>query len=51
MPRPTNITNLLIISMLGPLSNKIKASFMNPCKNKELAKNKEVKNLIILVVE
>lgn len=51
MPRPTNITNLLIISMLGPLSNKIKASFVNPCKNKDLAQNKDVKNLVVLVLE
>jgi hypothetical protein len=43
--------NLLIQSMVGPLTNKIKTSIMNPRKNKDLAANTDLKNLIILVGE
>jgi hypothetical protein len=37
--------------MIGPLTNKIKASFMHPRKNKELAANSDLRNLLVLMGE
>ena len=41
----------MIQSMLGPLMNKIKMSFLFAKKNKRLASNKDFKNLMFLVCE
>ena len=37
--------------MVGPLTNKIKCSIMYPRKNRELAENADLKNLITLIGE
>jgi len=47
----TKETEGLIISMCGPLMNKIKISFLYPRKNIDLANNKDIKNLIFLLGE
>ena len=44
-------TECLIISMCGPLMNKIKICFQYPRKNMDLANNKDIKNLIYLIGE
>lgn len=44
-------TEGLIISMCGPLMNKIKICLQYPKKNMELANNKDIKNLIYLIGE
>jgi len=47
----TKETEGLIISMCGPLMNKIKISFLYPRKNIDLANNKDIKNLVFLIGE
>ena len=37
--------------MIGPLTNKIKACLMHPRKNKELASNSDLCNLLVLMGE
>jgi len=41
----------MIISMCGPLMNKIKMCFQYPRKNVDLANNKDIRNLIYLLGE
>jgi hypothetical protein len=41
----------MIVSMCGPLANKVKTCLLYPRKNTELASNKEFRNLIFLVLE
>ena len=41
----------MIISMCGPLMNKIKTCFNSPRKNVDLANNKDIKNLVSLLGE
>jgi hypothetical protein len=41
----------MVLSMCGPLINKIKVSFQYPKKNCDLANNKEIKNLVFLIGE
>ena len=47
----TKVNEALIISMCGPLANKIKICFQYPLKNCDLANNKDIKNLIFLITE
>ena len=47
----TKETEGLIVSMCGPLMNKVKICFQYPKKNQDLANNKDVKNLITLIAE
>ena len=44
-------TILLISSMIGPLTNKIKACLRHPRKNKDLAANADMNGLIVLIGE
>lgn len=44
-------TNAMVISMCGPLMNKIKMCFAYPRKNIDLANNKDIKNLVYLLGE
>jgi len=44
-------TKAMVISMCGPLMNKIKMCFQYPLKNKDLAQNSDVKNLMYLLGE
>jgi hypothetical protein len=48
-PKPD--TSAMIVSICGPLMNKIKMSFQYPRKNIDLANNKYIKNLIYLLGE
>lgn len=48
-PKPD--TSAMIVSICGPLMNKIKMSFQYPRKNIDLANNKDIKNLIYLLGE
>ena len=41
----------LVLSMCGPIYNRIKTHFEYPCKNMNLANNKDVKNYINLIGE
>jgi len=41
----------MVLSMCGPLMNKIKMSFEYPKKNTDLANNKDIKMLIFLIGE
>jgi len=41
----------MVLSMCGPLINKIKISFQYPRKNRDLAENKDIRNLIFLIGE
>jgi len=41
----------MVISMCGPLANKIKMSFQFPKKNSMLAADKGIANLINLLLE
>lgn len=41
----------MVLSMCGPLMNKIKMAFQYPRKNTDLANNKDIKNLIFLIGE
>ena len=41
----------MIVSMCTVLSNKVKQCFMWPKKNRDLAKNKDVKNLVFVILE
>jgi hypothetical protein len=41
----------MVLSMCGPLMNKIKMAFQYPRKNIELANNKDIKNLVFLIGE
>ena len=41
----------MVLSMCGPLMNKIKMAFQYPRKNMDLANNKDIKNLIFLIGE
>ena len=47
----TKETEGMIVSMCGPLINKIKIAFQYPRKNMDLANNKDIKNLIYLIGE
>ena len=47
----TKETEGMIVSMCGPLMNKIKIAFQYPRKNMDLANNKDIKNLIYLIAE
>jgi hypothetical protein len=47
----SNETTLLVQSMIGPLTNKIKACFMHPRKNRELADNSDLRNMMVLIGE
>jgi hypothetical protein len=44
-------TTAMIISMCGPLMNKVKMCFQYPRKNVDLANNKDIRNLIFLLGE
>ena len=46
-----NITDVLVTSICGPLMSRIKSSFMHARKNKELAGNADLRNLIFLLGE
>lgn len=41
----------LVLSMCGPVYNRIKMCFEYPQKNKEIAENNDVKNFIALIGE
>ena len=41
----------MVLSMCGPLMNKIKMAFQYPRKNMDLANNKDIKNLVFLIGE
>ena len=41
----------MILSICGPLMNKIKMAFQYPRKNIDLANNQDIKNLIFLMGE
>jgi hypothetical protein len=41
----------MVLSMCGPLMNKIKMAFQYPRKNIDLANNKDIKNLVFLIGE
>lgn len=43
--------NAMIVSICGPLMNKIKMCFAYPRKNIDLANNKDIKNLVYLLGE
>ena len=47
----TTEVNAMILSMCGPLFNKIKIAFQYPKKNTDLANNKDVKNFMYLIGE
>jgi len=41
----------MVLSMCGPLMNKIKMAFQYPRKNVDLANNQDIKNLVFLIGE
>ena len=46
-----NVVPVMIVSMCTILSNKIKSCFISARKNKEMASNIDLRNLIFLIVE
>jgi hypothetical protein len=48
-PKPD--TAPMIVSICGPLMNKVKMCFQYPRKNIDLANNKDIKNLVYLLGE
>lgn len=44
-------SELLVLSMLGPMFNKIKMCMEYPKKNMEFAHNKDIKNFIAVLGE
>jgi hypothetical protein len=48
-PKPD--TAPMIVSICGPLMNKVKMCFQYPRKNIDLANNQDIKNLVYLLGE